>query len=75
MLGPLPPLYRVVVALCGLLAFVGLGAWLAMTLPVPLVASAGAGIGAGIGVICVLLLVRQPPGHGSTHRLRPSRHR
>jgi hypothetical protein len=55
-LGPLPTLYRVVVSTCALLGCVGLGAWLAFTLPVPLLASAGAGIGAGIGVVVMLLL-------------------
>lgn len=75
MLGPLPPLYRMVVAVCALLAFVGLGAWLAVTLPIPLLASAGAGIGAGIGVIVVLLLVHDPHRQPTAQRLRTSRHR
>lgn len=56
MLEPLPTLYRVIVSTCALLACVGLGAWLAFTLPVPLLATAGAGIGAGIGMVAVLLL-------------------
>jgi hypothetical protein len=76
-LGPLPTLYRVIVSVCALLAFVGLGAWLAVTLPVPLLASAGAGIGAGIGAVAVLLLVHDFEERGSAHRvrLRTPRHR
>lgn len=76
MLGPLPTLYRVIVSVCALLAFVGVGAWLAFTLPVPLLAGAGAGIGAGIGVVAVLLLVHDFHHHGATpHRVRTARHR
>lgn len=77
MLGPLPTLYRVIVSVCALLAFVGLGAWLAVTLPVPLLASAGAGIGAGIGAVAVLLLVHDFEQHRTAHRvrLRAPRHR
>ena len=58
MLGPLPTLYRVVVSTCALVVFVGVGAWLAETLPGPLLAGAGAGIGAGIGMVVALLLTR-----------------
>jgi hypothetical protein len=70
-LGPLPALYRIIVSVCVLLACVGLGAWLAYTLPVPLLAGAGASIGAGIGVVAVLLLTRDV-GHpgGTPHRVR-----
>lgn len=77
MLGPLPTLYRVIVSVCAVLACVGLGAWLAHTLPIPLVAGAGAGIGAGIGVVVVLLLTRdfgdrEGPSRGfRTHGPRP----
>jgi ABC-type Fe3+-siderophore transport system permease subunit len=67
-LGPLPAIYRVIVAVCAVLAFIGLGAWLAYTLPIPLQAPAGAGIGAGIGVVAVLGILhdfhhRHPPAH------------
>lgn len=76
MLGPLPILYRVIVSVCALLAFIGLGAWLALALPVPL-AGAGAGIGAGIGVVAVLLLVHdfEQRGHADRVQLRTPRHR
>ena len=61
MLGPLPFLYRVIVAVVALLAFGGLGAWLANTLPIQHVARAGVGIGAALGILVVALLL-----HGST---------
>ena len=71
MLGPLPTLYRVVVALCALAAFVGVGAWLAARLPVDAVASTGAGIGLGIGAVAVLLLLRDTEHHdGHRERVR-----
>ena len=66
MLGPLPALYRIIVSVCALLACVGLGAWLAFTLPVPLLAGAGASIGAGIGVVVVLLLTNDFRDPGAT---------
>jgi hypothetical protein len=59
-LGPLPPLYRVVVAGCALLACVSLGAWLADLLPDALLASSGARIGAVVVAVAVLLLVHAP---------------
>lgn len=65
MLGPLPPFYRVFVALCALLVFVGIGAWLAAVLPVSTVASTGAGIGLGIGAIVVILLLHDFDDRGS----------
>ena len=77
MLGPLPALYRIIVSACALLACVGLGAWLAFTLPVPLLAGAGASIGAGIGVVAVLLLThnfRHPGGTPHRVRMRTPRH-
>lgn len=57
MLGPLPPLYRWIVCSLVLLVCVGLGAWLAWTLPIPLVAPMGAGIGAALGVLLMVLLL------------------
>ena len=39
MLGPLPPLYRLIVSVLALLSFVGVGAWLAFTLPIAVVAA------------------------------------
>jgi hypothetical protein len=56
-LGPLPPIYRIIVSTCVLVAFVGVGAWLTYTLPGPFLAPAGAGIGAGIGMVVVLLVL------------------
>ncbi len=68
MFGPLPRLYRAVVALAALAVFVAGGAWLAVTLPVPLLAGTGAGVGAGVGVVVALLLL-----HDFSHvsRLQP----
>ena len=78
MLGPLPAGYRIIVSVCALLACVGLGAWLASTLPVPLLAGVGASIGAGIGVVAVLLLTHDFRHHGAGPqrvRMRTPRHR
>jgi hypothetical protein len=77
-LGPLPPIYRLIVSACALGACVGLGAWLTWTLPGPLLAPAGAGIGAGIGMVATLLLLhdfhrrnqRAKHVHVRTHRHR-----
>lgn len=75
MLGPLPPLYRVIVTISALLAFIGLGAWAAATTPLPVLASAGAGIGAALGVAVVLLLLHDPATRvPHRHQLR-HRHR
>ena len=69
MLGPLPTLYRVVVATCAVLACVGVGAWVAGTLPGPLLAGAGAGIGAGFGAVAALLLTHRFGHDGTPHRV------
>lgn len=69
MLGPLPLLYRVVVATVGLLAFVGLGAWTAHVVPAPLLPGLGAAAGAGLGALAVTALL-----HGSSSPA-PSRQR
>ena len=62
MLGPLPFLYRVIVGVVALLAFVGLGAWFAVVaLPDYLLAPAGAGIGAACGILVAAILL-----HGAT---------
>jgi uncharacterized membrane protein len=67
MLGPLPPLYRLIVALSALAVFVGVGAWVTYTVAGPSVlTSMGASIGAGIGAIVAMLLL-----HDSSH---PGRH-
>ena len=60
MLGPLPFLYKVVVATCVLLAFVGTGAWVALALSLPLPVS-GAGIGAACGLLVAALLLHRSP--------------
>lgn len=62
MLGPLPPLHRVLVALCAIALFVAGGAWVTFALTGPLLAATGAGVGLGIGAVVVLLLLhdRQP---------------
>ncbi len=74
MLGPLPPLYRVVVALCALGVFVAAGAWITFTVSGPLLASAGAGagagFGAGIGGVVALLLLHDFSGAPAPHRAR-----
>ena len=76
MLGPLPALYRIIVAVCAVLAFIGLGAWLAFTLPIPLQAAAGAGIGAGFGVVVVLGAFHDfHDGHDAAHRVRARAYR
>ncbi len=61
MLGPLPPLHRVIVAACALAACLGFGAWLTLVLPDPLLSRAGVGVGAALGVIAVIVLLREPP--------------
>ena len=68
MLGPLPPLYRWVVAVLALVASAGVGAWLAIMLTSPLTdgAAAGAAIGAVLGAVVVMLLL---------HDTTPARHR
>lgn len=72
MLGPLPTIYRVLVTVSAVLAFMGLGAWLSYMLPGPFLAPAGAGIGAGIGVVAVLLLLHD---FEHQHQERPVRAR
>ncbi len=77
MLGPLPPLYRVVVSVCTLLAFAGLGAWLSYQLRESQLGEIGLGIGLGLGVAAVLLLVHDSTPDGRRHapvRSRAPRH-
>ena len=57
MLGPLPTIYRIVVIACALVVCVGVGAWLAATLPGPMLAGGGAMLGAGFGALLAMLLV------------------
>lgn len=71
MLGPLPIVYRVIVALSALAAFAGLGAWLAIDVAGPALASTGAGLGLGIGAVVVLLLLHDfEHREGHPHRVR-----
>jgi len=58
-LGPLPPMYRIVVAVAAVCVFVALGAWAAAMLPVRLVAGVGAATGAGLGLVAMYLLLRE----------------
>lgn len=59
MLGPLPKLYRVVVALAALLVCAAAGAWSAFMLPYPVLVGAGASVGLAVGVACAYLLLHQ----------------
>ncbi|MGZ4437167.1 MAG: hypothetical protein ACXVYY_20240 [Oryzihumus sp.] len=70
MLGPLPTKYRLVVTLCALVAFMGLGAWVAYTLDLPVVVGVGAEIGAALGAIAAAVLVHQPHPRAARTRLR-----
>jgi hypothetical protein len=74
-LGPLPTFYRVAVAVCALLSFVGIGAWLSFLMPGTFVPSIGAGLGLGLGVIAVVLLLHVPQHHGEQRvRVRSPHH-
>jgi hypothetical protein len=71
MLGPLPRLHRWTVGALALLACIGVGAWLADSLPIPLLAPAGATIGAALGLLLVLLLLRDHQrSHQGSHPAR-----
>jgi hypothetical protein len=72
-LGPLPPIYRIIVSACTLLLFAGLGAWISYLMPETQLAEIGTGIGLGLGAIAVLLLVHDSTS-GRGHRA-PVRHR
>ncbi|MGH3444693.1 MAG: hypothetical protein ACRDPB_04905 [Nocardioidaceae bacterium] len=75
MIGPLPTLYRAVVALCVLSACAGVGAWLSYSMPGPILAGTGAGIGSAVGVIATFLLLHDfgapgGPGNPAPRRIR-----
>ena len=70
MLGPLPPLYRLIVSVLALLAFVGVGAWLAFTLPISVIAPTGAMIGAMLGALVVLGMLHEDAPRPSHVRAR-----
>jgi hypothetical protein len=66
-LGPLPPLHRLVVTVVALLVCAAAGAWLALSLPLstppgPTWAGPGAALGAGLGAVLGLLVVRDAGG-------------
>jgi len=73
MLGPLPPLYRWLVGIAVVLACVGIGAWLAFTLPVRLEAVAGAWAGAALGAVLLALVLHERTTDVRTARVRPRR--
>ncbi len=75
MLGPLPKLYKAVVAAVAVLVCAGLGAWLAFTLPVTMVAGTGASVGVCIGVVAVLALLHEPSTARARLRHAGLRHR
>ena len=52
-LGRLPSRYRLTIWVLGLVAFTGVGAWLALTTGLPLRGSSGAAVGAALGVLVV----------------------
>lgn len=76
MLGPLPRLYRFVLAVIAVVVFLGAGAWIAQFTALPMLASVGAGVGAAIGLVAAYLLVHDftaRPEHRSTARHSPPR--
>lgn len=80
MLGPLPIGYRFIVTVCTLVAFGGLGAWLAASLSSgSILAYEGLGIGLGIGAVAVVTLLfgndRHEDHHGHAVRVQARRHR
>jgi hypothetical protein len=71
-LGPLPPLHRLVVSVVALLVCAAAGAWLALSLPLspssgPTWAGPGVALGAGLGAVLGLIVVRDG---GATRPLR-----
>jgi hypothetical protein len=69
-LGPLPKLHRWIVCALALVTCVGVGAWLAFTLPVPVLAGSGAIGGLALGLVVVLLLLHDSDGHPPGTRAR-----
>jgi hypothetical protein len=74
MLGPLPPLHRLVLCALTLLTCTGLGAWLGYRLVVPLLPSVGAVIGSALGLVLVALLLNEPPHARPARRSQRHRH-
>lgn len=73
MLGPLPPLYRVLVTTTVLLLFAAGGAWAAFTLPYPILIGAGAGVGLLVGVGASAALLHESRSVPETSRVRRRR--
>jgi hypothetical protein len=69
-LGPLPPLHRWLVCILALVACIGVGAWLAFTLPVEILATSGAAIGAALGMLVVALVLHDKDAQPPTRRTR-----
>ena len=75
MLGPLPTFYKVVVAVCTFLAFLGVGVWAAVLMPDTVLAPVGTGLGAGLGVVAAFLLLHAPDNDDHRRvRVRAPRH-
>ena len=70
MLGPLPRLHRWIVCALALVTCIGVGAWLAFTLPIPVLAGSGAVVGAALGLVVVLLLLHDGTAHPRGTRAR-----
>lgn len=70
MLGPLPQLYRVVVAVTAVVLFVAGGAWAAFMLPYPILVSVGASIGLAVGALCAYLLLHESRHAPASRRAR-----
>jgi hypothetical protein len=68
MLGPLPPLHRLVLVLAALLVCLGLGFWMGTVPEVPLNLRVGLLVGGAAGAAAAFALV-----HDSHHRQRPAR--
>ena len=72
MLGPLPRLHRWIVCALALVTCIGVGAWLAFTLPIAVIAPTGAMIGAMLGALVVLGMLHEDEPRPS--RVRARRH-
>lgn len=70
MLGPLPKLYRILVALTALLVCAVGGAWAAFMLPYPILLSAGASVGLAMGAGITYLLVHSGDSHAEPQPVR-----
>jgi hypothetical protein len=69
----LPLRYQLTIWVVGIIAFAGVGAWLAFTTPVELLWSSGAVLGAALGVLLVAGFIRaihpdHQPHPGIAHR-------